>query len=402
MRLHTLRYGIVALIVLSFGFPCTAYAQANLFGKTGTRNLSPEQSSQLSNLQDRATVAEANVVSLSDLTLLSEGRAVTLNVFPGRNIVAANKKVKRDSAGVFTWIGAPSKTSESPGLIVLSVHGGQVTGTIRAGGQLFKIRPIGGGLHAVTRVDESKFPPEHPPDFDGGNDGTTNDTPQAQSAESQASQPNDDPELIRVLSVYTSDASDAAGDIHGLVQTAISETNQSYENSNISNASIRGAGTEQVEYDESGPSFLEHVSYLQNPDDGKLDDVHNLRDRYAADVVVLLVDDSQACGRAYDIRAQEEGAFAVVYHDCATGYYSFGHEIGHLQGARHDPAVDRKDKPFPYGHGYVDPGDSWRTVMAYGNACSGCRRLPYWSNPDVYYNGDPMGTDDREDNERVL
>src|SRR5699024_1594042 len=103
------------------------------------------------------------------------------------------------------------------------------------------------------------------------------------------------------------------------------------------------------------------------------------------DLVVLLVNDSEACGRANAIGASKGGAVVAVNYSCATGYYSYAHELGHLFGARHDRAVDDTDTPYQYGHGYVDPNDSWRTVMAYGNACGGCSREPYWSNPDVNY-----------------
>jgi hypothetical protein len=78
-----------------------------------------------------------------------------------------------------------------------------------------------------------------------------------------------------------------------------------------------------------------------------------------------------------------------------TGYYSFGHEFGHLQGARHDTYVDSTMTPFSYGHGYVYLPGLWRTIMAYNNACSvfgmDCTRLQYWSNPTVPYGGQPMG-----------
>lgn len=78
--------------------------------------------------------------------------------------------------------------------------------------------------------------------------------------------------------------------------------------------------------------------------------------------------------------------------------------MGHLFGARHDRAVDNANSPYQYGHGYVDPNGNWRTVIAYGNACGGCSREPYWSNPDVNYppTGQAMGTSAYEDNARAV
>jgi len=91
----------------------------------------------------------------------------------------------------------------------------------------------------------------------------------------------------------------------------------------------------------------------------------------------------------------------VVYHDCATGYYSFAHEIGHLQGARHNPEHDSTDKPFAYGHGYFNKAKKWRTIMSY-NCPGGCVRRPFFSNPDIEFGGDPTGTAATHDNARVI
>jgi hypothetical protein len=50
---------------------------------------------------------------------------------------------------------------------------------------------------------------------------------------------------------------------------------------------------------------------------------------------------------------------------------------------------------FSYSFGYVNASAGWRTVMAYDDACEDrgidCPRLPYWSNPDVTWDGEPMG-----------
>jgi hypothetical protein len=94
-------------------------------------------------------------------------------------------------------------------------------------------------------------------------------------------------------------------------------------------------------------------------------------------------------------------AYAAVHYNCAVDNYSFAHELGHLQGARHDPAMDSDTRPFAFGHGHVN-GMSWRTVMAYPTACNGCPRLQYWSNPGVLNGGVPMGTAAVSNNARVL
>ena len=87
--------------------------------------------------------------------------------------------------------------------------------------------------------------------------------------------------------------------------------------------------------------------------------------------------------------------FNVVKRTCATGYYSFGHELGHNMGLRHDVTVDSGTTPFVYAHGYVDVVHQFRTVMAYNNACTdsgvNCTRIQYFSNPNVNFSGFTTG-----------
>ena len=267
-----------------------------------------------------------------------------------------------------------------------------MAGNIRFDGKFYEVRPLGDGLHAIREIDQSAFPEEDcaPPI----------EEPSAKSTKSQVISPtspsSDNGSLIDVLVVYTQQAANASGDISAEIQLAVDETNQSYSNSSI-NPRIRLVHAAQVAYTETGDIGTD-VTRLKNPSDGYMDLVPSLRDQYHADMVVLIVENGGAyCGIAYAIMSPvsasfEDEAFCVVVRQCATGYYSFGHELGHLQSARHDWYVDpTNNSPFTYNHGYVSPLNNWRTVMAYSNACSGCPRVQYWSNPNVSYGGLPMG-----------
>jgi peptidyl-Asp metalloendopeptidase len=131
-----------------------------------------------------------------------------------------------------------------------------------------------------------------------------------------------------------------------------------------------------------------------------MDEIHDLRNKYDADVAVLLVDDAKGCGLSTRVFAEAYDAFSVVHHECAALSYSVAHEIGHLTGARHELTMDTTMTPFPYGHGYVN-GTKWRVVMSYKERCGGCPRLPIWSSPKVMIRGEPAGTAN-EDNARVI
>jgi hypothetical protein len=133
---------------------------------------------------------------------------------------------------------------------------------------------------------------------------------------------------------------------------------------------------------------------------GVFKDVRRLRDQKRADVVGLIVDDPSGCGQSTRVAAEAEEAYFVVHHSCATLTHSIAHEVGHIIGARHDRSVDKGLSRFPYAYGYVN-GTKWRDIMSYHEACEGCPRIPFWSNPRVRYQGEPTGTE-MEDNARVI
>ncbi len=205
---------------------------------------------------------------------------------------------------------------------------------------------------------------------------------------------------IRVLVLYTPNAMTSVSNIKNTILTAVALTNQSFINSQI-NYQIELVYAGQTNYSESG--FSTDLSRLRNTGDGYMDEVHTLRNRYSADICVLLTYDLALCGMAKGIGVSADDAFCIVSTNstCATTNYSFGHEIGHLLGCRHDHFVDNNATPFPYGHGYVNPSKTWRTIMAYQTECVTCPRLQYWSNPNVTHAGEPMGTTSINDNARV-
>lgn len=191
---------------------------------------------------------------------------------------------------------------------------------------------------------------------------------------------------IRVLVLYTPQAESSVSNIINTILTAVSLSNQSFINSQI-NYRIELVYAGETSYSES--SYQTDLQRFKTPNDGYMDEVHVLRNLYSADICVLLSFNENLCGIANGIGVGEDGAFCLVstYSTCATSNYSFIHEIGHLLGCRHDIYVDPNTTPFAYGHGYINPSGTWRTVMAYSNGCNNCPRLLYWSNPNISYAG---------------
>jgi hypothetical protein len=353
--------------------------------------------------------ADASVTQSARIQLDLGGRIVTVD----------RSRSERTATGSDVWYGrvqhasplryAPRETTADPlNDVVIVRRGNAITGTARVDGQLYRIRPLPSGATAVVEVDESRMPKDHPVDgyrqiFDAAMKDaiTAKGKPCRVNCGGGGTPVDPGPtQTIRVMVVATNDAVAAyGGDMQALVELAVAESNQGYLSSNIGINMVL-ASYSTTSYATAGMST--DLTRFRGTSDGYMDTVHATRDSSAADVGVLVDNDASACGLASGIGSTAATAFAVAYWDCITGYYSFAHEIGHLQSARHDPATDSSTSPYAYGHGYRAPSNTWRTVMAYNCTGAGCPRINYWSNPSVTYGGVPMGTYDKSHNQRVL
>ena len=200
-------------------------------------------------------------------------------------------------------------------------------------------------------------------------------------------QPRFEDIVIDVIVAYTKAAAKRYADIvREVIEPAIESGNESFQLSGIGYVKLRLVHAYQTDYVESGDQLL-HLWRFADEGDGHMDEIRELRDRYRADVGILIVDDANGCGQATRVGADEDDAFAVVHHACASANYSLVHEIGHLIGASHQ-------------RGYVH-GSEWRDIMSYKATCGGCPRLPVWSNPDVLIRGVPAGSA-RHNNARAI
>ena len=383
------------LIIIVSALPGQAARAGQLFQQVApaaANALPADQQASIDRIRNLPTTASVQVVTI-DLNAL--GDATTTMALPDAREITATT-TRRDVRGDrdYTWYGTLAGT---PGEAILVVHDGNVTGSINSGTDTYKVTPLGNGQHAIVKFDASRLPPEHPPSFtERERRGDTAPLPPARNVA-----PDAGPIMIDVLVAYTPSAAAQVADIDALIQLAVDEANQSYVNSHI-NQKLRLVHSYRVNYSEAGKSYDKIVADLAGKSDGSMDEIHQLRDQYGADLVALIVNQGDFCGMADAIMATEATAFAAVYYNCATGYYSFAHELGHLMGARHDPANDRSTNPFPYGHGFQEGSAAWRTIMAYQCSARACNRLQFWSNPNVSYNGVPMGTPENHDNARVL
>ncbi len=204
--------------------------------------------------------------------------------------------------------------------------------------------------------------------------------------------------LIDVMVVYSPEAAAQQGGtaaMEAIILGLEDATNLSYLNSNVAQR-IRIVHMAETASELTG--FNATLSALTDTADGTYDEVHALRDQYGADMVAMLISHTNGgiCGIGWLMGDTEintafaQYAFTVTNVGCATGGFTFQHELGHNMGCHHDHDNAGGSPAFPWSYGHRFTGDNgtlYRTIMSYAPGS----RIGYFSNPNILYQGQPTG-----------
>jgi len=233
-----------------------------------------------------------------------------------------------------------------------------------------------------------------------------------------------DPATIDVMVVYTP-AARAWADSHGgginnVIAQAMGKAELVLDNSETG-VSMRLVHSAQVDYDEGDDDSVTHIIRLTDPDDGYMDEVHDWRDQYGADLVALFADVHDVGGVAWLLDNQNgrpDRAFSLTRVQQASWTYTHIHEMGHNMGCHHHKEQTFQPGPTVWSNWAENTWSAgWRwTGQDTGHYCSVMTyesgayfddgvdhvRVPYFSNPQVYYQGEPTGHPADGDNAQTI
>lgn len=334
--------------------------------------------------------------------LNSDARLLRLPLASGQNVVVAVDKIIQRGDHTRTLVG---KVQDDPFSDVLLVfHDGAVSGSIAFlnTNTHYQYGMAGNGDVAIRKLDTETYqaPCGDPGETPAGDEAMdpTADPGVAQGVVS--GEPPAGSLIMDTVVGYGAQARAAVGGvaaIEALIIASVDRMNTAFVNSQAGTSFTSLMATiEDPDYvfpgDVSGDmGSADELGHLNTHGDGILDTISQLRIDLGADQNTLVVKNADgSAGIAY-----RPGKSMIVARDYMTSTrITFSHEFGHNIGCRHSWGDDTPSPVNVDNYGWrLDPPSSVavRTIMAYDWGWGNGTRIPYFSNPDVFYNGARTG-----------
>ena len=362
----------------------------------GIAGLTTLQQLNLGKIQQEGTVVSTMIVEVANVKDLQQGGVINLQM-PGKDCTAQvkAKSIESYSNGDYTWYGEVEKengeTEEAcscyDGIVTLISRSGRLFGTIRIDEDHWSLHDLGGGKRTLVQRDftENGLGCSMP---DSGEESLSNSIAQDRTYGNCP---------VRVLALYTPNALAAAADLEDRIEAAFVDANQALRNSKISpnGLTLILHGIEPFEFTESNDIRSDLNNLIPNST------LLARRNDTRADLVILYTNGNYTLGGVARLGPSIDSALCIV-NKIGENLYTTAHELAHLFGCRHDLEDDPEGT---YEHGYNFKTGCWpfrdkrETIMVSPVTNN---RILHFSNPNVYYKGKSTGTDDSENNARLL
>lgn len=398
LRARHLRVPLAAVAAAAFLFVADAADAAGLLAPAPAESSAAagESANPMAIRQRLATIdygyMEANMVPLGidraadRLQQAPAAGQLRLELFPDVTVTLRRDGLRRAPGGGYEWSGRIP--GEPFGFGVFIVSGGDFTAQIQSQGKLYRLEPAGDGLIRVLELDWSKFPEDIIIPAPSSGDAAPDDAATPEAAEATR--------RVRVLVPYTPRARDEAPNVLQDIKLALALANRGYKNSQV-NFRVVLAKALLTNYDES-VGFSQTLSDLRTGNQASMRKVRAQRNKTKADLVAMLIVDTQYCGLGYyienPVKSTADYGYSVTWRYCISNH-TVAHEMGHNQGLEHDRYVSDPAPNSKINFGYVNLQAKVRTIMAYNNQCAdngfNCERIPFFSTPRVKYRGKTIG-----------
>ncbi len=310
----------------------------------------------------------------------------------------------------YVWTGSLSGQPDSS--VIFIVGDDQFYGRIGMPGRYIVIHRIEQDIYAVQQRELDAAPVTLiPMETDSVLETSPLPLPDASQTDQDSQDPppiNDDSNhQIDLLVIYTPAARSimerVAGSVTLAVDGAVIQTNMILQHSGI-NTQLKQVHVHPVFYlEQPNEDIGADLRNLMGVSDGYMDEVHLLRDEYAADLVAMIsgVWFASYSGIAPVPSPLDAAKGFSITEACNLQDTTFTEQIGLNLGSTRDVANAGLDQPVkPYGYGYQAPDAAFVTVMARrtGGICPPivtaniCPKVEHFSNVHYSLNGQPLGS----------
>jgi hypothetical protein len=285
--------------------------------------------------------------------------------------------LKEESDDIKVWQG---HSVDDKSTAVFSIKNNKVSGFVKLSDHsAYEIHPISEELHALVRIETA------------GGDENEFDYIQDDSVEpglwEHDEQSSNEIAKIRVLYAYTNQSRYKFGNSPELYASTLNTSlNSSHVRSN-SLARFDVAGTLDTNVTETNMNSL--LSNMKNKNTPLGAGIAQKQKKTQADLIVLISE--LGGGLAY-----RSGMHSVVSANQAISNNTLAHEIGHNFGLNHG---EKEQGITAYANGYRVAG-KFSTIMS--KRTTGGTAINFFSNPQLKFNGDPIGTVSSNDAVRLI